>query len=119
MCDARGTGIAAALAGLAALAGTVAPAESTEALKQELTPDYLEGEWCSTESRDGTREYYVFAPDGSYRYGHEEHGFEPVAEGALPQLLDAFRGVLAIEDDSFRAYYDPNWRVVFERGPCT
>ena len=89
--------------------------EGSASLRDRLTPQYLQGEWCGVYSQE--RMWYVFADDGSYQAGM---GHLPDVEGTIDALVEDFRVIIEVEADRFVLARGKrqSYRLVMSRGAC-
>jgi hypothetical protein len=75
-------------------------AEKT-ATREQLTPDYLEGKWCSTHPNNGERGLWTFAGDGTYQVLLSEVNYGHGSRGDMKQFWQTFHAVISKEPDRF------------------
>jgi len=90
-------------------------AAEKEASREQLTPDYLEGEWCATQKQNNERGLYVFSADGTYRVGPAEYNYGLVSGGDMKDFWETYDAVTSKESDKF-VVTRYSYVTVFRRG---
>jgi len=91
-----------------------AAAQMTESQAQ-LTPGYLEGEWCATQKQNNERGRYVFAADGTYRMGPASFNYRLISGGSMKDFWDTYDRVTSKGPNRF-VVTRYSYVTTFERG---
>lgn len=103
------SGAIASLQGLEMILSTSAQASSHKAAqaseksatRAQLTPDYLEGTWCSSNPHNGERGLWTFARDGTYQVLLSEVNYGHGSQGDMKDFWKTFDAVISKEGDRF------------------
>ena len=78
-----------------------AQAAEKTATRAQLTPDYLEGKWCSSNPHNGERGLWTFARDGTYQVLLSEVNYGHGSRGDMKDFWKTFDAVISKEGDRF------------------
>jgi hypothetical protein len=78
-----------------------AQAADKSATRARLTPDYLEGTWCSSNPHNGERGLWTFARDGSYQVLLSDVNYGHGSKGDMKDFWGTFDAVISKESDRF------------------
>lgn len=78
-----------------------AQAAEKAATRDQLTPDYLKGQWCSSNPHNGERGLYTFAGDGTYQVLLSEVNYGHGSRGDMKDFWQTFHAVISKEPDRF------------------
>ena len=78
-----------------------AQAAEKTATRDQLTPDYLKGKWCSSNPHNGERGLYTFAGDGTYQVLLSEVNYGHGSGGDMKDFWKTFGAVISKEPDRF------------------
>ena len=103
------SGAVSSLQGLEMILSTSAQASSHKAAQEaektatrdQLTPDYLKGKWCSSNPHNGERGLYTFAGDGTYQVLLSEVNYGHGSRGDMKDFWQTFHAVISKEPDRF------------------
>ena len=103
------SGAAASLQGIEMLMSSATQASShkaaqaaeKKATRAQLTPDYLEGTWCSSNPHNGERGLYTFARDGTYQVLFSEVNYGHGSKRDMKEFWRTFDAVISKEADRF------------------
>ena len=103
------SGAISSLQGLEMILSTSAQASSHKAAqeaektatREQLTPDYLKGKWCSSNPHNGERGLYTFAGDGTYQVLLSEVNYGHGSRGDMKDFWQTFLAVISKKPDRF------------------
>jgi len=91
------------LSGMAQASSQKAAREAERAAsRDQLTPDYLEGTWCSSNNvNNGERGLWTFARDGTYQVMLSEVNYGHGSKGDMKDFWQTFGAVISKEPNRF------------------
>ena len=78
-----------------------AQAAEKSATRAQLTRDYLEGTWCSSNPHNGEKGLYTFARDGTYQVLLSDVNYGHGYKGDMEDFWRTFKAVISKEADRF------------------